>query len=550
MCFNYLYIYVMNKKKALELEKELKGQIFNGYLIIEYINNGKSAAVFKAEKDGNNFAVKIFDNELVENFGHEIQEKRIEQELSLKEHNVPNLIKIIDGGQIKCKGEEYHYMVMEFLSGKNLKQYIEIETYSEEVIKKVLSSLYETSEILINQYQIAHRDIKPENIMIDEQEKITLMDLGVLKYINTLSFSDGNDEKAFVGTLRYAPPEFILRQEKDNAEAWRAINLYQIGGVLHDMITKKELFYDKTPYPNLVRAILEDTPEFVSKEYSSQLVQLTRNLFIKTPEIRLRISVSPLVTYLKESVEEGSVEDILKKHKELYSQNKLKTIEIDELRRTDTEKREIRTRYLSEITSIVKQIVSDFTVSDNIIGDCETGENYRLKVEIREASNVSKAVINLPFKIRKNLTHGFPQPFYFSVGIKVDESKLASISCVAFYGGESPFNFKEDLNNFEGMIFQAINPNLPINSATNIYLQGQSKNNFDPLKIFDGIYSNDEGFKKTIKASLLKILLKAKDIGKNDVEIELEQQQNYYRTEKKTLGQKTIKLATMIANID
>ncbi|MEO6882942.1 MAG: hypothetical protein ABI199_02835, partial [Bacteroidia bacterium] len=69
----------MDKIKALALEKEIKGTTLNGYEVIELINNGKSAAVFKAKKDANFFALKVFDNELIERFGHEIQTKRIEQ---------------------------------------------------------------------------------------------------------------------------------------------------------------------------------------------------------------------------------------------------------------------------------------------------------------------------------------------------------------------------------------------------------------------------------------------------------------------------------------
>lgn len=80
-----------NKLKALELEKSLAGTTFNGFKVLEFINNGKSAAVFKAEKEGNIFALKIFYNEVIERFGHEIQTKRIEQEIALKNHTIDNL---------------------------------------------------------------------------------------------------------------------------------------------------------------------------------------------------------------------------------------------------------------------------------------------------------------------------------------------------------------------------------------------------------------------------------------------------------------------------
>ena len=52
----------MDKAKSIQLEKALKGKNFNGYNVLSLVNNGKSAAVFKAEKQNKFFALKIFDN--------------------------------------------------------------------------------------------------------------------------------------------------------------------------------------------------------------------------------------------------------------------------------------------------------------------------------------------------------------------------------------------------------------------------------------------------------------------------------------------------------
>ena len=85
----------MDRLKSIELEKRIKNKIISEFKVLKLINNGKSAAVFKAEKGSEIFALKIFDNEMVERFGHEIQIKRITQEISLKNHEISNLVKII-----------------------------------------------------------------------------------------------------------------------------------------------------------------------------------------------------------------------------------------------------------------------------------------------------------------------------------------------------------------------------------------------------------------------------------------------------------------------
>jgi len=207
----------MDNYKARQMENLLKGKKVGNYEIVDLLNNGKSAAVFKAKDiEGKFYAVKIFDNNLIERFGHEVQERRIEQEISLKGHTIPNLIKIIEGGKTQIEIEKYYYVIMEFIDGENLREFIESSSYNAAFLQEVVKTIFTVTETLLER-GIVHRDIKPENIMINSKGEITLMDLGVLKLIGAKSFSD-EEEKQFVGTLRYSPPEFLTRTEEDSQQ--------------------------------------------------------------------------------------------------------------------------------------------------------------------------------------------------------------------------------------------------------------------------------------------------------------------------------------------
>ena len=140
----------MDNIKAKKLEQELVNTNFNEYKILSLINYGKTAAVFKVELNKYFYALKIFDNELVESFGYEIQIKRIEQEINLKNHNIDNLIKIIDGGVKNILSNNYYFIVMEYVEGKNLKQFIETETYDENFIIYTFKTLNEVTEKLLS----------------------------------------------------------------------------------------------------------------------------------------------------------------------------------------------------------------------------------------------------------------------------------------------------------------------------------------------------------------------------------------------------------------
>jgi serine/threonine protein kinase len=278
----------MDSYKAKRLESLLRGKQISSYRIIELINNGKSAAVFKSMGSNNKlYAIKIFDNELVEQFGHEIQETRITQEIGLKGHQIPNLVCIIDGGKYNIDGLDYYYIVMEYITGVNLYEFIKSKQYDIDFVLKVFETLINTSEALLAN-GIAHRDIKSENIMICDNGNIILMDLGVLKLIGSKSFTD-QEVKQFIGTLRNAPPEFLTRIEQDTIDGWRAVNLYQIGTVIFELLMKKPLFNDKTPYPNLVLAIKEDIPIVSNNTYSFNLQQITRDLLTKDYNKRLAL---------------------------------------------------------------------------------------------------------------------------------------------------------------------------------------------------------------------------------------------------------------------
>ena len=275
----------MDKVKALELEAALKGREVGGYVIEEYLNHGKSAAVFRASKEGAPAAVKIFDNELIEKYGDQTQLARIERELTLVGHTEPHLVKIFGGGFDNIT--KNHFIIMEYLDGPNLKQCL--ANVPNEFVPKLVEQLAAAAKFL-EARNLVHRDIKPENIiLLDGCQRLILLDLGVLRPIGQPGVTDGEGIKAFVGTLQYSSPEFLLRKEVDSIEGWRALTFYQIGGVLHDLIMRRPLFEEfVNPYAQLVLAVQQETPVIESPTTPAYLIDLANRCLLKDPGLRLR----------------------------------------------------------------------------------------------------------------------------------------------------------------------------------------------------------------------------------------------------------------------
>lgn len=276
----------MDSRTALNLEGKLKGRKVGGYELVRLIDNGKSAAVFLAIKDSKQYAVKIFDDELIKNYGETAQFQRIKREINLKSTPHDNLIKIYEGGI--CDISNNHYLVMEFLDGDNLKQCLtDIKTEDIWGYVEQLALAAEHLEVL----DLAHRDIKPENIMIQmDSKKLTLMDLGVLRPFGDSSLTDTGENLPFVGTLQYSSPEFLTRDEVDSKLGWRAVTFYQIGAVIHDLIMKYPIFNeDAEPYAKLVLAINNKRPEIINFDVDQELINLANQCLLKDPEKRVRL---------------------------------------------------------------------------------------------------------------------------------------------------------------------------------------------------------------------------------------------------------------------
>ncbi len=201
----------MDKRKSEEYLEIFKKINIKGYTINSILGYGKSAVVFRSDQDGNSVAIKIFDNEIIEKYGDETEKARVDHELKLIDHKINNLVNILDGGSISNKSDKYYFIIMEFINGITLKEYIINKgAQDEECIKNTFNILFNVTEELLK-IGVVHRDIKPENIMINDKNDLVLMDLGVMKVIDDPTITDILGNKPFFGTLRYAPPEYLFR---------------------------------------------------------------------------------------------------------------------------------------------------------------------------------------------------------------------------------------------------------------------------------------------------------------------------------------------------
>jgi eukaryotic-like serine/threonine-protein kinase len=146
----------------------------------------------------------------------------------------PNLVRVLDFG----KHDKVPYLVMEFVDGPSLWQYL--QTHQRLTEHDALAFFLPIADAVtyLHKKQIVHRDIKPANILIGSDGMAKLADLGLLKDLE--SMSQLTRSNTGLGTMQFAAPE----QFDDARSADVRSDIYSLAATLYLMVTGELPFGD------------------------------------------------------------------------------------------------------------------------------------------------------------------------------------------------------------------------------------------------------------------------------------------------------------------
>lgn len=345
----------MDKIKAAQLANSLIGTKIDGWLVEKHIDHGKTAAVFQASKGADQAAIKVYDDELIARFGDETFQQRCAREAKLVGLCHPNLVQLYEHGRLP--DSEHSYLVMEFLKGPSLEK--ALGSIPPENIGSLISQLAAAARFL-EEHGFVHRDIKPANIVVDpDLSELKLLDFGVVRPVAASDLTDSGESDIFVGTNQYASPEFALRKEVQDLLGWRAISFYQIGAVLHDLLTGKPLFKESLSVPaRLAKAVQEEVPDFSQSEGDPVLVLLAQRCLVKNPKMRVQ-EVGDWESFSLERLASGSV-DLAERLNAAITGSATKSHELGRL----SDDSSLEAKHLFELTQIIKVFFSEEFRSD------------------------------------------------------------------------------------------------------------------------------------------------------------------------------------------
>jgi len=160
----------------------------------------------------------------------------------------PNIVQVYDAGEGKFEGRAASYIVMEYVSGGDLKDLIDRRGA---LSGGDLSKLSEAAAGLAHAHErgVIHRDIKPHNILLDGHGRPKLTDFGVAR---ALDASQATRTGSYLGTALYSPPE-QLRGDGVTPKS----DVYSLGVTL---------YHAATGQPPFIGAPIEIASQHVSRE--------------------------------------------------------------------------------------------------------------------------------------------------------------------------------------------------------------------------------------------------------------------------------------------
>ncbi|MET1013772.1 MAG: Stk1 family PASTA domain-containing Ser/Thr kinase, partial [Paenisporosarcina sp.] len=242
-------------------------RISGRYKIIDMIGGGGMSNVYLAHDMilDRDVAIKVlrydFSNE-------EDLHRRFQREaLSATSLTHPNIVNIFDVGE----DGDIHYLVMEYVEGKTLKQFIVDSAplaplEAVEIMKQLTSAIANA-----HHNQIIHRDIKPQNILMDDQLHVKITDFGIAMALSATSFTQTN---SVLGTVHYLSPE-----QARGGTATKKSDIYALGIVLFELLTGKLPFSGESAVSIALKHLQTETPSV--RELRPEIPQSLENVVMK-----------------------------------------------------------------------------------------------------------------------------------------------------------------------------------------------------------------------------------------------------------------------------
>jgi serine/threonine protein kinase len=196
------------------------------YIVLELLGSGGMSAVYLCEHkdERRRVAIKVLprslanDQTLLKRFYREARAS------AALDH--PNIVRGFEAGQEKNQ----HFFVMEYVEGQSLQELV--SKNGQMPIQQAASYVCQAALGLQHAFEagVVHRDIKPGNLLVDRDQTVKILDMGLSRFYND---EDSILTRDVLGTLDYLAPE----QARDSHQVDTRADIYSLGGTFYFLLT-------------------------------------------------------------------------------------------------------------------------------------------------------------------------------------------------------------------------------------------------------------------------------------------------------------------------
>lgn len=262
--------------KVAELAKVLIGKQLDEFALDELIGSGGMGAVFRGRdlSLGRQVAVKVVPQ--LGNDADSLRRFRVEAQSAAKLDH-PNIARVHYVGA----SQDWNYIVFEYIEGVNLRDWV--LQHGPLSLDDSVYFLRQIAEALehASSRDVIHRDIKPSNILLMNDGRVKLVDMGLARTTEEDKSTDLTASGVTLGTFDYLSPE----QASDPRQVDVRSDLYSLGCTWYYLLTGKPPFPDGTMIQKLLRHRTEAPPDprQVRPDLSRDVVSILNKLIAKRP---------------------------------------------------------------------------------------------------------------------------------------------------------------------------------------------------------------------------------------------------------------------------
>lgn len=238
------------------------------YHILKRLGEGGMADVYLAKDEllNREVAIKVLRGNLALEPVSLLRFQREANSASALNH--PNIVEIYDVGE----EEGLHYIVMEYIRGRTLKQLIQQRGALEKIEALAIMDQLIGAVEEAHKKNIIHRDIKPQNVLIKDDGTVKITDFGIATVSDSLQLTQAD---TVLGSVHYLAPE-LARGENASFQS----DIYSLGICFYELLTGEVPYRGETPVQVAMKHLKDAMPSVL--EFNPSLPMTFENIVLKS----------------------------------------------------------------------------------------------------------------------------------------------------------------------------------------------------------------------------------------------------------------------------